>query len=122
MRPVREKKRKLWETRSWLLYHNNAPAHNALEIREFLAKNNIAVLKQAPYFPDLAPCDVFLFLKLKEIIKVTRFQDSEALKTAVTRELRAIPKEFFQECVEVWQRRLEKCNRALGDFFEENML
>jgi len=47
-------------------------AHNALEIREFLAKNNIAVLEQPPYSPGLAPCDFFLFPKLKEV-KGTRF-------------------------------------------------
>jgi len=34
---------------SWLLHHDNAPAHNSLKIREFLAKNNIAVLEQPPY-------------------------------------------------------------------------
>ena len=50
MRSVRENGRdELWETRSWLLHHDNAPAHNALGIREFLAKNNIAVLEQPPY-------------------------------------------------------------------------
>jgi len=87
MRSGKEKRRELWETRSWLLHHDNAPAHNALGIQEFLAKNNIAVLEQPPYCPDLAPCDFFLFLKLKEVIKGTRFQGSEAIKTAVTREL-----------------------------------
>ena len=61
--------------RSRLLYHDNAPAHNAVEIRQFLAKNNVAVLEQPPYFTDLAPCDFFLFPKLKKVIKVTRFQD-----------------------------------------------
>ena len=119
---VREKTRKLWETRSWLLHHDNAPAHNALGIREFLAKNKIAVLEQPPNSPDLAPRNFFLFSKLKEIIKETCFQDSEAIKTAVTRELRAIPMESFQECVEAWQRRLEKCIQAQGDYFEGDML
>ena len=28
-RSVREKRRELWKTRSWLLHHDNAPAHNA---------------------------------------------------------------------------------------------
>ena len=51
-----------------------APAHNALGIREFLAKNNIAVVEQAPYSLDLAPCDFFLFPKVKEVIKRTRFR------------------------------------------------
>ena len=112
MRSVMEKRRKLWGASSWLLHHDNAPAHNSLGIPEFLDKNNIAVLEQQPYSPDMAPCDFFLFPKLKEVFKGTRFQDSEAIKTAVTRELRAIPEESFQECVESWQRRLEKSIRA----------
>ena len=32
MRSVREKRRELWETKSWLLHYDNAPAHNALSI------------------------------------------------------------------------------------------
>jgi len=87
MHSVREKRRKVWETRSWLLHHDNAPSHNALGIWEFLAKNNIAVLEQPPYSPDLAPCDFFLFPKLKEVIKETSFQHSEAIKTAMMRKL-----------------------------------
>ena len=122
MRSVRKKRRELWKTRSWLLHHNNAPAHNALGIREFRAKNNIAVLEQPLCSPDLAPCDFFLFPELKEVIKGTRFQDSEAIKTAVTRDLRTIPEESFQKCVEAWQRRLEKCIRAQGDHFKGDML
>ena len=92
---LREKRRELWETRSWLLHYDNAAAHNVLEIWEFLAKNNIAVLEQLPYSPDVTLCIFFSFSKLKEVIKGTRFQDSEAIKTAVTRELRAIPEESF---------------------------
>ena len=112
MRSVREKRRELWETRSWLLHHDNATAYNALGIREFLAQNSIAVLEQSPYSSDLAPCDFFLFPKLEEVIEGPRFQDSEAIETAVTRELQAIPEESFQECMEAWQRRLEKCIEA----------
>ena len=74
MLSVREKRIELWETRSWLLlHHDNAPARNALGIREFLAKNNVAVLEQPSYSPGLAPCDFFLFSKLKEDIKGSRF-------------------------------------------------
>ena len=122
MRSVREKRRELWETKSWLLHHDNAPAHNALSIRQFLAENNIAVLEQPPYLPDLAPCDFFLFPKLKGVIKGTRFQDSKAITTAVTKELRAIPMKSFQKCIEAWQQRLEKCIRAQGDYFEGDKL
>ena len=93
----------------------------ALGIREFLAKNNNAVLEQPSYCPDLAPCDFFLVPKLKKVIKGTRFQDSEAIKTTMTRELQAIPEESFQECTEASQRRLQKCIRAQEDYFEGDM-
>ena len=33
MHSLREKRRELWDSRSWLLYHDNASAHNALGIR-----------------------------------------------------------------------------------------
>ena len=122
MRSVREKRRELWETKSWLLHHDNAPAHNALSIRQFLAENNIAVLEQPPYLPDLTPCDFFLFPKLKGVIKGTRFQDSKAITTAIMKELRAIPMKSFQKCIEAWQQRLEKCIRAQGDYFERDKL
>ena len=51
LRSVREKRRELWQ--------DNAPAHNALSIRQFLAERNVTVLDHPPYSPDLAPCDFF---------------------------------------------------------------
>ena len=42
IRLLLEKRRGLWQDKSWLLYHNNAPVHNALSIRQFLAERNIA--------------------------------------------------------------------------------
>ena len=68
----------LWERKEencgkWLLYHDNAQAHNALGIWEFLVKNYIAVLEQPPYSPNLAPCDFLLIFKLKKVIKETLF-------------------------------------------------
>ena len=65
LRSVREKRRELWQDKSWLLHHNNAPVHNALSIRQFLGEKNIAVLEQSSYSPDLALCYFFLFPKLK---------------------------------------------------------
>ena len=97
MRSVREKRRELWETKSWLLHHDNAPAHNALSIRQFLAENNIAVLEQPPYSPDLAPCDFFLFPKLKGVIKGTRFQDSKAHNNSRNKGTTSDPNGIFPE-------------------------
>ena len=64
----------------WVLQHDNAPAHTALSIREFLAKKNIPVLTHPPYSPDLAPCDFYLFPKLKSKVKVHHFRMMENTK------------------------------------------
>ena len=79
MRCVREKRQELWDEKSWVLHHDNAPSYNALNIWEFLAKINIAVMDQPPYSPDLAACD-FLSPKLKGTNKGTRFNDVEDIK------------------------------------------
>ena len=51
------------------LHHDNAPAHTALSVREFLATKQITVLEHPAYSPELAPSDFLLFPKLKEILK-----------------------------------------------------
>ena len=121
LRSVREKRQELWEDNSWVLHHDNAPAHTAPSIREFLAQKNIAVLEQPPYSPDPAPCDFFLFPKLKGVIKGICFEDVHDIKKAMTTELR-IPEETFQECIQAWQRRMGKCIRLQGDYFEGDNL
>jgi transposase len=74
---VRRKRHELWKNGSWILHHDNAPAHNALSlktVKTFLAKHKIPVLEHPPYSPDLAPCDFFLFPKIKSALKGTRFE------------------------------------------------
>ena len=40
----------------------------------------------------------------------------------VTMELRRIMEESFQECMQTWQRRMGKCVRLQGDYFEGDNL
>jgi hypothetical protein len=63
---VRGKRPELWPDK-WILHYDNAPKHDALRVREFLAKKSIINLGHPPYSPDIAPCDFRLFPKLKEI-------------------------------------------------------
>jgi hypothetical protein len=43
---------------------NNAPAHNVLSVKQFLANKYITVLEQPLYSPDLDHCVFYLFSKL----------------------------------------------------------
>jgi len=49
---VRRKRPELWENDSWILHRDDAPAHNALSVKRFLAKNRTPVL-QRPLPPHI---------------------------------------------------------------------
>jgi hypothetical protein len=58
-----------------ILHHGNTLAHDALVVREVLAKKSIIKLDHPPYSPDLSPCDFWLFKKLKTALKGHRLSD-----------------------------------------------
>ncbi|KYN39393.1 hypothetical protein ALC56_06212 [Trachymyrmex septentrionalis] len=90
----------------------------SLLVSSFLAKNNTIIMPQPPYSPDLAPCDFFLFPKLKRPMKGRRFATIEQIKAASLEELKAIPKSAFQKCFDDWKKRWHKCIVSEGDYFE----
>jgi transposase len=88
-----------------VIFERITPAHASLLIRDFLAKLETTVLPQPPYSTDLAPADFFLFQKLKSTLKGQRFQSVEEIKENSPEDLRAIPKNAFQDCVRKWKKR-----------------
>ena len=115
---VRRKQLHLWATGTWQLHHDIAPAHSSHLIQTFLAKHNIPLVRQAPYSPDMAPCDFWLFPKLKMPLKGTRFESPEDIMRSATAQLYSIPKEAFLKCFQQWRDRWEKCVQSQGDYFE----
>ena len=81
---------------SWILHHDNAPAHMALSMWELLATKQITVLKHLAYLPDLASNYLFLFPNIKEILKGRHFDDIDDIRNNTTAYLEAIPQNKFQ--------------------------
>ena len=73
----------------------------------------IKTVPQPPYSPDLAPCDFWLFPKLRGC----RYETIEELKEAVTKVIDTLTREDFHGA---FQKLLEwyKCIAARGDYFE----
>ena len=86
----------------------------------FCAKHGTAQLQQPPYSPDLAPCDFFLFRRLKEVLKGHRFEATEDIKPNSTRTLLDIPKEEFAKCFQQWQKRWANCVAVDRNYVEDN--
>ena len=70
----------------------------------------IKTVPQSPYSPDLAPCDFFLFPKLRG----SSYETIEEMKEAVTKVIDTLTQEDFQKLLE----RYNICIAARGEYFE----
>jgi len=114
---IRRKRPELWCAGNWLLHDDNAPFHRALVTREFLAHKGIITLPHPPYSPDLAPCDFFLFPKMKLQLKCRRF-DRVEIKRESQNVLGTPREKYFQHAFQQWQRHWDRWVAAQGDYFE----
>jgi len=103
---------------NWLLQDDNAPSHRALIMRAFLAHNSIIAHPQPPYSPDLAPCNFFLFLKMKLQLKGCRFDTVKEIQRESQNVLGRLQEQDFQHAFQQWQRRWDRCVTAQVDYFE----
>ena len=74
----------------------------------------IKTVRHPPYSPDLAPCDFWLFPKLRGC----RYETIEDMKEAGTKVIDTLTKEVFDG---PFQKSLERYNKfiaAVGDYFE----
>jgi hypothetical protein len=78
----------------------------------------MAVIPHPPYSPDLAPCDFFLFPKMKLKLKGRQFDTTEVIQAESQRVLDALTEKDFQEAFQKWGRRWDRCLHAGGNYFE----
>jgi hypothetical protein len=63
--------------------------------QQFLAKYKMAVIPHPLYSPDLAPCDFFLFPKMKLKLKRRRFDTMEEIQAKSQRVLDTLTEKDF---------------------------
>ena len=88
---------------SFILHHDNAPYHTSLLKWQCLSNKNITVCLHPPYSLDLAPCNCWLFPKVKMTVKGKYFESIQDIKVATTVQLKTLMKEDFQNCFRKWQ-------------------
>ena len=77
----------------------------------------IKTVPHPSYSPDLAPCDFWLFPKLKERLKGCRYERIE-MKEGVTKVIDTLTQEDFHEAFQKLLERYNKCIAAGWDYFE----
>ena len=93
------------------------PVHNSILVIDYLTELGIKTVPQPPYSEDLAPCDFWLFPKLRGC----RYERIEEMKEAVTKVIDTLTQEDFHGA---FQRLLERYNKSIaarGDYFEGDL-
>ena len=98
------------------LHHDNAPCHTASGTA--ISIKNITVCPHPHYLSDLAPCDFWLFPKVKMNLNGKCFESIQDIEAATTAQLKTLMKEDVENCFRKWQERWEKCVRSEGEYFE----
>ena len=77
----------------------------------------INTVPQPPHSPDLAPCDFWLFPKLKEKLRGCRYEINEEMKEAVTKVIDTLTQEDFHGAFQKLLELYIKCFATGGDYF-----
>ena len=107
-----------FRSRFFFLLHDNAPAHKAASVCQFLTQKNVTIIYHPPLLPRLSPPNYFLFPKLKTKLKGLHFADVSEIQEAVTDEVKKAQKEEFSADFQKLYDRAKACIYANGAYFE----
>ena len=104
----------LFKSGQWHFHQDNAPVHNSILVTDYLTKRGIKTVPQPPYSPDLAPCDFWLFPKLRGCC----YETIEEKKEAVMKFIDTLTQEDFHGAFAKLLEQYNKCIAAGRDYFE----
>ncbi|UYV73889.1 hypothetical protein LAZ67_11001294 [Cordylochernes scorpioides] len=119
---IRQKRPELWRSKLWILNHDNAPGHTALKISKFLQNHSTSVFPQPPYSPDLAPCDFFLFGKLKKKVKGSEISEHRRDHSGIEKGHESDPENRLPEVFCRLEKKVAEVHRGQRDYFEGDNL
>ena len=103
----RRKRPALFKSGKWHFHQDNAPVHNSILVTDYLTKMGINTVAHHPNRPDLAPCEIGLFSKLRGC----RYETIEEMKEAVTKVIDTHTQEGVPEVVGMVQQ--VHCSRRI---------
>ena len=107
----------MWCSGDWFLHHDNAPAHTAFSVQQFLAKKHDGYPSSSLF---TRPCTMQLLPvpRVKRQMKGKRFADVSEVKKKTLEVLNNISTEEFQKCFQQWEKHWYKCIELKGEYSE----
>ena len=85
----RQKRPALFKLGQWRFHQDNVPVHNSILLTDYLTKMGIKTVPHPPYSLDIAPCDFWLFPKLRDC----HYETIEKMKEAVMKVIDTLTQE-----------------------------
>jgi hypothetical protein len=85
----------------------------------FFAESGVQLVSHTAFSPDLAPCDFFLFPKVKCQLKGRRFSTCEDAVAAYEDAVSDITQQEWSQAFALWFKRMRSCIQADGEYFEK---
>ena len=108
------RKRRHLVVENLIILHDNARNHTAA-VTDLLRRWQCNILEHPPYSPYMSPCDYDLFAKVKEPLRVTRYNTRDELIRPIGRSIRNINKDGRADGVRrlpnIWQNVINKGGR-----------
>jgi transposase len=95
-----------------IILHDNARPHKSKLVTEYLRDHNIETWNQAPYSPDVQPCDYNCFGPFKRQLKGTRYNNSSELIDAINKAINEGTQKGLYQGIKMlpdrWQKVIDK--------------
>jgi histone-lysine N-methyltransferase SETMAR len=114
-----KKKRPHLAKKKILFHQDNAPVHTSVIAMAKINELKFELLPHAPYSPDLAPSDYFLFPNSKKWLSGKRFANNEEVESAVDGYFEELDNSHYTQGIEATEHRWEKCISLKGDYVEK---
>ncbi|CAH1990240.1 unnamed protein product [Acanthoscelides obtectus] len=111
--------RKINPERRIILHQDNASSHTAQKTRQYLTEENVELLDDPPYSPDLSPIDFFTSPKIKNRLRGQRFQSPEEAVDAFKNAVLDLPSNEWNKCFENWFERMQMYINLRGEYFDK---
>lgn len=101
------------------LLHDNTPVHADPFVKTAVKQCGFTEISHPPYSPDLAPCDYYLFSKLKSDLRGRKFETDDDLQAAVEAHFATKEENYFYKGIDTLSRRFNKCIELNGEYIEK---
>ena len=87
-------------------------------VTTWMAESGMKMVRHSPYSPDAAPCNYFLFPRMKDPPQRNQISVNRGDEKGIGKFLKGQLGKDFEEVFQEWEQCMKKCVKVDGNYFE----